>query len=80
MSLEWIRASLRGTAGARATSNRLFELLALAPADGFEVSPSDSAWKAARIVMVEVAAEEVKDTEEPSETFSAPSRGSTPCG
>jgi hypothetical protein len=71
MSLEWIRVSLRGTAGARATGNVLFELLALTPADGFAISPSDSVWKAARIVLVEVAAEDVKDTEEPSETFSA---------
>ena len=71
MSLDWIQTSLRGSAGARTTGNALFELLALAPADGFEVSPSDSAWKAARIVLVEVQAEDVKDTEEPSETFSA---------
>jgi hypothetical protein len=71
MSLEWIRASLRGTAGARATGSRLFELLGLAPEDGFEVSPSDSAWKAARVVLMQVAVEDVKDAREPSEAFAA---------
>jgi hypothetical protein len=71
MGLEWIRASLRGMAGERATGTLLFELLALAPGDGFETSPSDSAWKAARIVLMEVAREDVGDSEELAEAFAA---------
>jgi hypothetical protein len=65
MSVQSICTSLRGK-GKGGSGGQLFDLLFLAPSDGLAVSPSDSPHKAARIVLLEVAKEEVMNAMEPS--------------
>jgi hypothetical protein len=74
VSVLWLQVSLRGMAGERATGSLLFELLALRAEDGFEVCPSDSPWKAARIVLFQTSMESVAAEAgkgEPTELFAA---------
>jgi hypothetical protein len=63
--------SLRGYGGAEPTGAAFFKQIGLEPDSGFPTSPSDSAWKAASVELVEVAMEDLRDYPEPTEEFVA---------
>jgi hypothetical protein len=69
MALEWVRVSLRGYGGSTPTGTAFFDLLAVQPSDGFSISASDSAWKAARVQLVEVTMEECRAALKPTQEF-----------
>jgi hypothetical protein len=71
MGLDWVRVSLRGYGGQEPTGRSFFELLAPGREVGFPTSPSDSAWKAAAIELVEVAMDDCREAPEPCEEFVA---------
>lgn len=71
MTLEWVEVSLSGYGGMEPTGTAFFEMLGLEPDNGFVENPSDSAWKSANLVLLEVQLDELKAFEEPSEEFAA---------
>lgn len=71
MGVDWFQVSLRGYGGPTPTGTELFETLGLEPEAGFATSPSVSAWQAARIELVDVSLEELREYKEPTEEFAA---------
>jgi hypothetical protein len=71
MGLGWVRVSLRGYGSREPTGTAFFDLIGIRPGDGFPISASDSAWKAARVEFVTVTMDECRDTSEPREEFVA---------
>lgn len=69
MALDWIGVSLRGYGGETPTGRLLFEHLGVEPDVGFTTRPSESAWQAASIILLEVTFEEVQEAGEPHEVF-----------
>src|SRR5436309_946989 len=71
MSLVFTQVSLRGHGGEPPTGNLFFDLLGVQASDGFKAHPSDSAWRAALLNLVDVAIDDCLDAPEPSGEFAA---------
>jgi len=70
MGLQFIRVSLRGSAGVEApTGDEFFSALGTASVSAFDLAPSTSAWQAALIHLFAVQMADVKAFEEPFEEF-----------
>jgi hypothetical protein len=71
MAVQWLRFSLRGYGGAEPTGTQFFDLLSVNPADGFELSPSDSLWKSANIDLLMVDIESCRTGPESHNEFAS---------
>lgn len=71
IGLQELHASLRGHGRETPTGSAFFRLLGVDAIPGFELTPSQSAWQAARVLLFSVAMNEVRDAAEPSEAFAS---------
>ena len=71
IGLQHIQVSLRGYGGEAPSGSTFFSSLGADPPSEFPLSPSESAWQAARVELFSLSMKDVESAAEPSEEFAA---------